>query len=180
MTSQRASMRPWAQLDANGALELRDDEELILVSRTEMSFDPSEASLGEGTTFVTNKRMVWVGDSRSFDYDIAYIGLHAITHDTVSFPRPCLYCQFDVEDESSPADCYFVPKPSGNSDDTEAFEKALRALFDALSQAASMNPDEEDDGSQELVYNPEEVELGAAQVAALNHLDSVFQEPDQK
>jgi len=181
--AQRPSYRQYVDLDDAGQLELREDEQLILVQKTELAFGttPSD-SLGEGLTFVTSERVAWVGARRSVDYDMAYIGLHAVTHDPTSFPRPCLYCQFDEEDEGSQLECFFIPCLAADSA-PESFEFALRTLFDAFSKAACMNPDEEDDGSEELFYNADEVQQGALdvlapeQAAALDHLESVFQEP---
>jgi chloride channel, nucleotide-sensitive, 1A len=180
MFSQRPSFRQFVDRTPEGAPVLRDDEEIILTCVVELYFEPS-SSLGEGTCYVTGSRVLWLGENRVFDYDVAYIGLHAITHDPSSFPKPCIYLQFDEEDDSYQQECFFVPKapPLGNGDEAEeAFERSLRALFDALSKAASMNPDGDandgDDAAGDFIFNPDEVQMGAQQAQALEHLDSVF------
>jgi hypothetical protein len=49
-----------------------------------------------------------MSETLGYDFDVPYIMLHAITHDPESFPRPCLYCQLD-EDEDGPSEMYLVP-----------------------------------------------------------------------
>ena len=49
-----------------------------------------------------------MSETSGYDFDVPYIILHAITHDTESFPKPCLYCQLD-EDEDGPTEMFLVP-----------------------------------------------------------------------
>ena len=60
-------------------------------------------------------------------------------------------------------------------------DEHLSAMFNALSAAALNNPDPpeewEQEGDDELIYNLDEVELGAEQARTLEHLESVFNVP---
>jgi chloride channel, nucleotide-sensitive, 1A len=88
-----------------------------------------------------------MSETLGYDFDVPYIMLHAITHDPESFPRPCLYCQLD-EDEDGPSEVYLVP-PREEDRELEPiiFFKflislfAVQTLFDAFSHAAMLNPD---------------------------------------
>jgi hypothetical protein len=98
--------------------------------------------------------------------------LHAVTHDTESYPFPCLYCQLDEEDEDADQEVFFVP----------ADEATLQALFQAFSHVAMLNPDmdmdEDEDGmGSNLIYNLDEVELGAEEARRLAQFESAFVEP---
>ena len=57
----------------------------------------------------------------------------------------------------------------------------LKEIFNAFSHAALLNPDPPEDGEEEgddeLIYNTDEVELGAEQSRNLQHLESVFHLP---
>jgi nucleotide-sensitive chloride channel 1A len=44
-----------------------------------------------------SRRVIWSGADEAHDFDAAYIVLHAITHDPESYPKPCIYIQFDVD-----------------------------------------------------------------------------------
>lgn len=131
-------------------------------------------SKGKGNLFITSSRVIWLGEHNSYDLDVAYIILHAVSRDPQTYPVPCIYCQLDEEEEED------------NERSTELFlspedETDILAIFDALSHAALLNPDpvEEDDGGDDnFIYNIDEVQLGAAQAQALNHFESVFQIPD--
>ena len=62
-------------------------------------------------------------------------------------------------------------------------ESHLKAIYDAFSHAALLNPDPLEDGHEEgddeLIYDIEEVALGAEQARALAHLESVFIAPGE-
>lgn len=49
-----------------------------------------------------------MSETLGYDFDVPYIMLHAITHDPESYPKPCLYCQLD-EDEDGPSELFLVP-----------------------------------------------------------------------
>jgi nucleotide-sensitive chloride channel 1A len=125
-----------------------------------------------GTLYITTRRFVWIGQDAAHDFDAGYIVLHAVTHDTESYPFPCLYCQLDEEDEDTEQEVFFVP----------ADEATLQALFQAFSHVAMLNPDmdmDEDEGGMgsNLIYNLDEVELGAEEARRLAQFESVFVEP---
>lgn len=112
------------------------------------------------------------GKNSALDIDIPFIVLHAISRDTESYPEPCLYCQLDSEEDEDPHELRVVP-----ADETE-----LYPLFEALSYAASLNPDPPEDGEEEgddeLIFNPEEVVLGAEQARRLQRWDELLQESE--
>ena len=64
-------------------------------------------------------------------------------------------------------------------------DEILKIIFDSLCEAAALNPDpleeghDESQGEGELIYNIDEVNLGAQQASMLAHLESCFQEPLQ-
>jgi len=197
--------------------------------------DASKAIDGRGKLYVTSKRVLWIGESASFDFDVPYIVLHAITRDVDSYPTPCLYCQLDEEEayvdreddeeeeeEEGDVEGEDIEAKEDTSQSAlgtagaaaaatassgsgavsgsskqgllafrtgELFlsprdEESLRAIFDAFSNAAMLNPDPEEEGHEgeengdELIFNQEEVSLGAEQARALAHLESVFIEPN--
>lgn len=141
----------------------------------------NESPVGKGVLFITSKRIIWLESgsecNKAFDFDVPYITLHAVSRDLNTYPKPCIYCQLDVEEgEEEEADMTeFFLAPSEEND--------LLAMFEAFSHAAMLNPDPledgEDDGGDEFIYNVDEVNLGAEQALALNHWDSVFVEPGE-
>lgn len=159
----------------------------------ELSFSSESPCEGVGDLYITTGRIIWIADSSSsnktlkaFDFDVPYIILHALTHDVNTYPKPCLYCQLDAPEQEDPEDddqdfgeCFFVP--------SESDEACLQKLFDAFSEAAQRNPDDHEEeegdfytGDDELIYNKDEVRLGAEQVERLNHLESVFHVDDSR
>lgn len=153
------------------------------------------------------------GDS-AYDFDVPYIVLHAICRDESSYPQPCVYCQLDCSDDDADVYGVCgddgVDEASGDeggdgadagdegrgrdsaaSDEviSEMYivpsnENDLMSIFEALSQAALLNPDPpeegEEEGDDELIFNVDEVNLGAEQARALQHLESVFVLPGEK
>jgi len=178
--------RRFVDCDHEGVPIMREGEQMLLASADcEMSFYAGEPSLGVGKLSVTSQRILWIGATKSFDFDVAYIALHAITSDVNAFPQPCLYCQFDETDISEPQECFFV-LVEGQKDDSfstsgsDETNPTLRELFDTFSRAAAMNPDPEegDDTAGEFIYNEAEV-LAGSQQAALDRLESVFHVPTE-
>ena len=173
---------PCSESDSN-IPELWEGETIdYSLDEVEINFSSVKPPVGLGKLFITSKRVIWLGKGdEAYDFDVPYIVLHAITRDADSYPKPCIYCQLDVEEGNDEEDededelldeMYLVP----NSDDH------LTAMFNALSAAALNNPDPpeewEQEGDDELIYNMDEVELGAEQARTLNHLESVFNIPD--
>lgn len=168
---ERPSMRRFIECDDNGEPELREEEIVDLkMNGVELTFE-IEVPPEVGTLYVTTRRIIWMSETLGFDFDVPFIILHAITHDTESFPKPCLYCQLD-EDEDGPSEMFLVPPQ----------EADLQTLFDAFSRAAMLNPDlmEEEEDDQGFIYNVEEVQLGAEQAARLAHFESVFRAPGEE
>lgn len=179
---------PCTEEDSN-IPELWEEETIdFTLENVELNFRSDAPPIGSGKLFVTSKRVIWLGqDEKAFDFDVKYITLHAITRDTDSYPKPCIYCQLDAfnsedggdadgdedaeEEEEILDEMYIVPSS----------EDQLQSVFDALSTAAMKNPDDpeewEQDGDDELIYNTDEVELGAEQARTLAHLESVFNVP---
>jgi hypothetical protein len=166
--------------------ELWEDETIDFeLNDVELSFGQLKPIVGCGKFIVTSKRVLWLGvGDVAYDFDVPYISLHAITRDPESYPKPSIYCQLDVEEDN-------------NNDDSEGDEEEdvldemflapkneehLQAMFNALSAAALNNPDPledwEQEGDDELIYNTNEVELGAEQARTLEHLESVFNVPE--
>lgn len=156
------------------------DYELV---NLELCFNPKSSTLGKGSLYITNKRVIWLGlGDVAYDFDVPYIVLFAITKDVESYCKPCIYCQLDYDCDENDIDdnneediideMYLVPEN----------ENDLMLIFNALSIAALKNPDPpeegEKEGDDELIFNTEEVELGAKQAKTLQHLESVFQIPD--
>ncbi|KAJ1427007.1 regulator of volume decrease after cellular swelling-domain-containing protein [Ochromonadaceae sp. CCMP2298] len=185
MLRQRPSMRRFVPCNEEGSRPECWEGETIdyQLDNVELSFDAAKDAVGTGSLFITTKRVVWLGTGESaFDFDVPFIVLHAISRDVDSYPKPCIYCQFDTEegggdddedeDEEAALDEMFLA-PSREED--------LKGMFDALSAAAMNNPDPPEDGEEEgddeLIFNAEEVELGAQQARALSHLESVFHLP---
>ncbi len=144
------------------------------LSNCEISFDAAKGAHGAGKLYITSKRVLWIGETvdSAFDYDVAYVVLHAVTRDEESYPKPCVYCQLDVEeeeqdDEEITTELFLVP----------ADEAALMKIFDALSHAALLNPDPEEEGDEflgDFVFDENEIAEGSEQARILNHLESVF------
>ena len=145
----------------------------------EFSFSASGSVEGIGTLFITTARIIWMSDASTlcYDFDVPYIVLHAITHDESTYPKPCLYCQLgSADDNDSDAEnfqeCYFAPTS----------ELVLNEIFGSFSEAAERNPDDDDSASAhsegELIYDLDEVELGAVAAKRLRHLESVFNTSD--
>lgn len=189
MMQERPCMRrivPCSEDDSNTP-ELWEGETIdYCLDDVEINFSAEKPPVGVGKLFVTSKRVIWLGrDESAFDFDVPYIALHAVTRDADSYPKPCVYCQLDVDEECN----------DEGSDDEEASdetpdemflipscEENLSDIFSALSAAALNNPDPpeewEQEGDDELIYNSEEVELGAEQARTLAHLESVFCVPE--
>ena len=187
MMTQKPGSRCYVAVDDNGVPSLWENETLdYQLDKCDISFDASAGPLGTGKLYITSKRLIWLGESvgNAYDYDIPYIGLHAVTRDEQSYPKPCIYCQFDIDEDDAG---YGNDEGDDEQEDiqTEMFlvpesEVDLMKLFDALSHAAMLNPDPEEEGDElegDFIYDLSEVELGAEQARALDHLESVFHLP---
>lgn len=165
-------MRRFVDCEANGSLVIRESEHVLLhLKNVEVSFSQVDEAIGVFELFVTSARVAILSQESSYEFDIPFIGLHAISRDPNGFRKPCLYCQLDQEENETPDEMFLVPE---NSD-------LLKSMFDAFSHAATLNPDPlepgEDEGDDELIYDVDEVNLGAIQAQRLAYLESVFEEP---
>jgi len=183
-TNNRPGMRRLVDRDDENTPVMRDNESVILTfPNVEFSFSATEP-IGNGKLFVTSQRFVWLSDSAAYDFDVRFIMLHAISKDTATYPKPCVYCQLDVEqcgdeddEDAEPDECYFAP--------TE--DDSLMSIFEGFSQAAQMNPDPEEEEAEaaggvmqystdDFIFNEEEVMAGAQQ-AQLADWEAKFQFP---
>jgi hypothetical protein len=158
------------------------------LEHVEFSFSSDPAKrIGAGKLYITSKRLLWIGSEKAFDFDIPFITLHAVSKDPQTYVKPCVYCQVDTEDD----EMYGENDDDEDTDDqiTEFYlipeeEKDLSTIFEALSHAALLNPDPEDEmegdgGEGEFIFNQDEVRLGAEQARILDHLESVFEFPPE-
>ena len=182
MFSSRPCLRRFVERNEDGLPMLRDDENLITqFSNIEFSFAALNPN-GIGQLYVTTERIIWLSTTESFDFDVRYIMLHAVSKDESTYPKPCIYCQLDVEcvedvddkdEESEPSECFFAPQEPED----------LMTIFDTFSQTAQLNPDPEEEeefgdgmiqyGNDDFIYNEEEV-MNGAQQAKLVDWESKF------
>ena len=139
-----------------------------------MSFNPDLPSLGNGILCITSNRIIWYNDEKTaiYDYDVPYIVLHAITNDISSFPRPCIYCQYDIvidEDHDDNQECYFAP--------TDIDINPLLKIFDSFSKAALLNPDDIEDDDEWITNERETPSNDVNFEDKLKDLESKFIEP---
>lgn len=128
--------------------DLQENEELLF-SLDATLWKNTENSCGEGKLFVTSRRLLWAANTEGFQINFKDIVLHAISRDQSFFPHPCLYCHIAVEGtETETEEIRLVPSD----------ENQLNALFEAFSKAASMNPDQEQEGEGDFFYDADELE----------------------
>eukprot|EP00903_Cladosiphon_okamuranus_P010146 g9607.t1 len=174
-------MRQYCERDESGTgpvLDQDEGEEVILrIEEVTLAFSPENPE-GVGSLTITTTRVVWLSSedqSKAFDFDVAYICLHAISKDPGTFPTPCIYCQLAVEEEDVLKEAFFSPSDGEGA--------TLQALFDAFSKAAELNPEpgeeagEEPQAEGELVFDHGSA-LSAEQARVLAHLDSVLVVPE--
>ena len=170
MFSSRPGMRRLVDRDESDLPVLRDEETILFTfPRIEFAFKASE-NKGKGILYVTSARFLWLSDTESIDLDVPFVMLHAVSKDTGTYPKPCIYCQLDVdvrededEDDAEPSECFLAPED----------DDILMSIFDAFSQAAQMNPDPEEEeeegegifqyGTDDFIYNEDEVNEGVQQ-----------------
>lgn len=207
MFTNAPSVRRFVPCNEDGSPELWEEEDIhFRLDRVELASNLDLQHPQLGNLYVTSKRVIWLSQQSNvaYDFDVPYITLHAVSRDVNTYPKSCIYCQLD---EDMPDERYNAGDHEGSGDKdedaidganqteeeeeeevmTEIFlvpeeERDLQAIFDALSHAALLNPDPEEDGDDEdgyddFIYNLDEVQLGAEQAKALEHLESVFQFP---
>ena len=228
MMSNRPSMRKFVEFieygddkDINTMHPKMDDDETLefTIKGLEVAFTNTHPIDTNAKIYITTKRIILqLTNNSSYDFDPQYIMLHAITRDSSSYPKPCLYCQLDYDDcddyegvcDNDDADAdddnnveeednndneqTKRSKTIANDDDDEPKgelyivpidDNDLISLFDAFSRVALLNPDngnddddDDDDDDNGLIYNVDEVKLGAVQARNLAHIESVFRAPE--
>jgi len=123
-------------LDESGLPSLLEDEEVFL-SLEDVAFYRGTNSEGTGKLFVTSKRIIWLkGIEVGLGWGFREIALHAIARQSEEVKRPSIYCQLAVEGDGEeavdPQELRFVP----------ATDMVLTQLFEEMSKAAAMCPDE--------------------------------------
>jgi hypothetical protein len=80
---QAPSYRRFVEFDANERPELRDGEEVLYkLEGVEVAFSKDVKIDFPFELIITNKRILLIGDgdnSPNYDFDVAYISLHAVT-----------------------------------------------------------------------------------------------------
>lgn len=182
--NNRPSMRRFVSCEENNEPCLHDGEIVNYTMKDiGVSFRSEDPILEVVSLFITSSRIILIGENLAFDFDAAYIVLHAVTRDPASYAMPCIYCQldFEVHDEDDIETTSALLYPEGEMFLVPNDVSHLKEIFDALSHAALLNPDPPEDGEEEgddeLIYNTEEVALGVEQIRNLQHLESVFHLP---
>eukprot|EP00879_Flechtneria_rotunda_P021851 GHRR01023042.1.p1 GENE.GHRR01023042.1~~GHRR01023042.1.p1 ORF type:complete len:199 (+),score=62.20 GHRR01023042.1:214-810(+) len=152
--------------DDKPALSAEEDEELSCsFADVELAVGEDGTSAGQGTVYITTRRLIWVGDANSSGSIACHyrqISMHAVARDTEAFSRPCVYIQLDEgsevmqdnddeeeEEEQLSAELRLVPQD----------EVQVEAIFSKLCECSALNPDtdaEEEAGAQ-LFFDEAEV-----------------------
>jgi len=155
-----------SQRDVNNGPILGEDEgPHFSLSAVTLYFDEEPAE-GRGTLHVTTRRVVWLSEEDpllGYAIDFYHIMCHALARETGNhFMDACVYCQLDSESDEDVHEVRFVPH---NVQD-------LERIYQAFSECALMNPDPDEEGEGEFVYNEAEVNGGT-----LERLESLFVMP---
>jgi len=140
----------------DGTPELAEGE-APLFSSPNITFHRGASSEGSGVLYITTRNLIWLDSSdlnKGFLVPFKSIGLHAISRNQENFPSPCIYCHlnvnYDDDDNAEVEELHLVP----------ADQTTLDAIFGAMNQAASLNPDSDSDGEGDLYFNMNEVREG--------------------
>lgn len=91
---------------------------------TQAAHDPALLRLPSSSRPL-GRRVVWLSSedqSKAFDFDVAYICLHAISKDPGTFPTPCIYCQVSLRVTSG---CMFSGVTVGHIHDAIILQPSL-------------------------------------------------------
>ena len=135
---------------ANMAHGSQPEEALLRVFEDVSLFMGNDANnMGSGKLKITSNEVLWLAHKSAGDLDaeaadggtefaieFRLIILHAICRDANAFPHPCIYCQLDLNNAlcETSSEIRFVPADSSSLDD----------MFNAFSEGAALNPEEED------------------------------------
>ncbi|KAJ3223278.1 H(+)-transporting V0 sector ATPase subunit d [Clydaea vesicula] len=155
----------------------------VTVENVEVTFDPSIIPKEKGTLYFTDEKLYWKSEVNILSIDFPTISIHAIDSGNNR-----VYCQLDVNPETWLTQ-ESQEKSLGLEEDTPMVEMILtpanvsdvERIFIALSDGASLNPDPNQDDSDEFVYNADDLEeFSMAGQAAIEYLDSVFEARDDR
>jgi len=143
-----------------------------------------------GTLVVTTRRFFFASQSITYECDVRNLSLHALSAADETYPNGCVYCQiaggvdgsaknlftdadadadadeddFD-DDDGVTAQVRFIP----TNRTTEEIQAAKTRAYEAMSEAAALNPDtedDEDDDDEDAYYDEEEIDRRAAALDA--------------
>lgn len=180
--------------DGGPLLEADSAEEVAAAfDDVEVAIGDDGLSLGKGKVYVTTRRIIWMpsaagAGSSSGGLALRYpqIVMHAVSNDTSSFSRPCVYLQLDEGSEAADEPMGVGTAARGGADEGEeggsssaegeegeeemaaelrlvpADAVAVDAIFKAMCDCSALNPDTgtEDDGQAELFFDEAEVLAG--------------------
>eukprot|EP01102_Stenamoeba_stenopodia_P004790 TRINITY_DN15159_c0_g1_i1.p1 TRINITY_DN15159_c0_g1~~TRINITY_DN15159_c0_g1_i1.p1 ORF type:complete len:189 (+),score=32.88 TRINITY_DN15159_c0_g1_i1:76-642(+) len=142
---------------ADGTPELAEGE-APLFSAPNVTFHLGARSEGSGVLYITTRNLIWLDSTdpnKGYSVPFKSIGLHAISRNQENFPAPCIYCHLNAnyeDDENAEVEeLHLVPADQATT---------LEAIYGAMNQAASLNPDSDSDGEGDLYYNMNEVREG--------------------
>ena len=115
--------------------------EKAILDLNEVEFYSEEKLIGMGNLLITDKSIVWVkeksANENTVQYKLSYydVILHAISRETDSFPKECIYCQ--VDENVGSREIRIVPKvPS-----------LLDTVYQAICDGSRLNPDFDEGGN---------------------------------
>lgn len=178
-------------VDDESTLAVVRDVAMTVGSGRESTSSPSSRAV-VGTLAVTTRRFFFASPSVAYECDVRNLSLHALSAADETYPDGCVYCQIaggvdgstknpfvddddetraDVDDDDDfddedgvTAQVRFIP----TNRTTEEIQSAKTRAYDALSEAAALNPDtdEDDDDDDDAYYDEEEMDPRAAALDA--------------
>ena len=179
-------------VDDESTLAVVRDVAMTVGSGRESTSSPSSRAV-VGTLAVTTRRFFFATPSIAYECDVRNLSLHALSAADETYPDGCVYCQiaggvdgstknpFDDDDETRAdvdedddfddedgvtAQVRFIP----TNRTTEEIQSAKTCAYDAMSEAAALNPDtdedDDDDDDDDAYYDEEEMDSRAAALDA--------------
>lgn len=169
---------------------IRDVAMTVGSGRESTSSSSSRAVVG--TLAVTTRRFFFASSSIAYECDVRNLSLHALSAADETYPDGCAYCQIaggvdgstknpfdDADDDDTRADAdedddfddedgvtaqvRFIP----TNRTIEEIQFAKTRAYDAMSEAAALNPDtDEDDDDDDAYYDEEEMDERTAALDA--------------
>jgi hypothetical protein len=149
-----------------------------------------------GTLAVTTRRFFFASPSIAYECDVRNLSLHALSAADETYPDGCVYCQIaggvegstknpfdDDDDDETRADAEDEDDDDFDDEDgvtaqvrfiptnrtTEEIQSAKTRAYDAMSEAAALNPDtdeDDDEDDDDAYYDEEEMDERAAALDA--------------